>query len=147
MLDPAKNLTAAAAACAALAVGGCAMEPEQPAEPAPAPVTVAPPPTPKVDDTAQRMEAARALLAQAETDVQRARSKRALWTKAWEDLIAARNAANLGERAATSAAARVRGSVATPRPEQCSARCGADFADIPRDQIAARIAAARRVTQ
>jgi hypothetical protein len=47
-----------------------------------------------VDDTAQRMEAARALLAQAETDVQRARSKRALWTKAWEDLIAARNAAS-----------------------------------------------------
>jgi hypothetical protein len=39
------------------------------------------------------MEAARALLAQAETDVQRARSKHALWTKAWEDLIAARNAA------------------------------------------------------
>lgn len=72
----------------------CAAEPEQPEPaPAPAPVTVAPPPAPKVDDTAQRMEAARALLAQAETDVQRARSKHALWTKAWEDLIAARNAA------------------------------------------------------
>ena len=79
-----------------LLAAGCATEPEQPAQPAPAPapVTVAPPPAPKVDDTAQRMEAARALLAQAETDVQRARSKRALWTKAWEDLIAARNAAS-----------------------------------------------------
>jgi hypothetical protein len=35
---------------------------------------------------------ARALLAQAETDVQRARAKRALWLKAWEDLLAARQA-------------------------------------------------------
>jgi len=94
MLDPAKNLRAAAAVCALLLGAGCASEPEQPVEPTPAPVTVAPPPAPKVDDTAQRMEAARALLAQAETDVQRARSKRALWTKAWEDLIAARNAAS-----------------------------------------------------
>ena len=96
MLDPAKNLTCAAAACAVLLVAGCATQPEEPAQPAapPAPVTAAPPPAPKVDDTAQRMEAARALLAQAETDVQRARSKRALWTKAWEDLIAARNAAS-----------------------------------------------------
>lgn len=95
MLDPAKNLRAAAALFALLLAAGCATEPEQPVEPAPAPapVTVAPPPAPKVDDTAQRMEAARALLAQAETDVQRARSKRALWTRAWEDLIAARNAA------------------------------------------------------
>lgn len=95
MLDPAKNLRAAAAACALLLAASCATQPEQAAEPAPvaAAVTVAPP-APKVDDTAQRMEAARALLAQAETDVQRARSKRALWTKAWEDLIAARNAAS-----------------------------------------------------
>jgi putative DNA primase/helicase len=54
---------------------------------------------------------------------------------------------NIGVEAATSAAERVRGSVATPRPEPCSARCGADFADIPRNQVAARIAAARRVTQ
>jgi hypothetical protein len=38
------------------------------------------------------MEEAKALLAQAETDVQRARAKGALWLKAWEDLIAARNA-------------------------------------------------------
>lgn len=38
-------------------------------------------------------EEARALLAQAETDVQRARSKRALWLRAWEDLLASRQAA------------------------------------------------------
>ena len=83
------------AACGLLLGAGCATEPEQPVEPAPAPPPVAvAPPAPKVDDTAQRMEAARALLAQAETDVQRARSKRALWTRAWEDLIAARNAAS-----------------------------------------------------
>ena len=35
---------------------------------------------------------ARALVAQAETDVQRARAKRALWLGAWEDLVAARAA-------------------------------------------------------
>src|SRR5512135_2446719 len=33
---------------------------------------------------------ARAMLAQAETDVQRARAKRALWLKAWQELLAAR---------------------------------------------------------
>lgn len=38
-------------------------------------------------------EEAKALLAQAETDVQRARAKRALWLKAWEDLVVARQAA------------------------------------------------------
>ena len=32
------------------------------------------------------------MLAQAETDVQRARSKRALWQKAWEDLLVSREA-------------------------------------------------------
>ena len=94
MLDPSKILRSAGAAFLALFMAGCAVEPEQPVEPAPAPVAATPPPAPKADDTAQRMEAARALLAQAETDVQRARSKRALWTKAWEDLIAARNAAS-----------------------------------------------------
>jgi len=35
---------------------------------------------------------ARAMLAQAETDVQRARGKRALWLKAWQDLLGARKA-------------------------------------------------------
>ncbi len=33
---------------------------------------------------------ARALLAQAETDIQRARARRALWSKAWEALVGAR---------------------------------------------------------
>ena|SRR5947209_5657258 len=95
MLDPAKILGACCAPLMVLAVAGCASEPEQPPPPAPAPVVVAPPTpaAPKVDEAAQRMEEARALLAQAETDVQRARARHALWTKAWEDLIAARNAA------------------------------------------------------
>jgi len=71
---------------------GCTVgepKPEAPAAPPPAPVVVAPA-APPVDTAA---EEAKALLAQAETDVQRARSKRALWQKAWEDLIAAREAA------------------------------------------------------
>jgi hypothetical protein len=77
-----------------LALAACVTPPEAEQASAPAPVAATlKPPAPKADDTAQRMEAARALLAQAETDVQRARSKHALWTKAWEDLIAARNAA------------------------------------------------------
>jgi hypothetical protein len=46
---------------------------------------------PAVDEKA-RAEEAKAMLAQAETDVQRARSKRALWSRAWEELIAARRA-------------------------------------------------------
>ena len=84
----------------ALVLGACATPREEVAEkpaPPPAPVVAAPPPEPApppkpaVDVLA---EEARAMLAQAETDVQRARSKRALWTKAWEDLIAARNAAS-----------------------------------------------------
>lgn len=35
-------------------------------------------------------EEARALLAQAETDILRARARRALWSKAWEHLVVAR---------------------------------------------------------
>ena len=61
---------------------------EPPPAPAPAPVAAKPP----VDEVARAAQA-KALLAQAETDVQRARSKRALWSKAWEELIAARRAA------------------------------------------------------
>jgi hypothetical protein len=55
----------------------------------------APPPAPviaPVRDETGLAEEAKALLAQAETDVQRARAKRALWLKAWEDLLAARQA-------------------------------------------------------
>lgn len=43
-------------------------------------------------EPATQVEEARALLAQAETDVQRARSRRVLWTKAWESLLEARKA-------------------------------------------------------
>ena len=42
---------------------------------------------------------ARAMLAQAETDVQRARAKRALWLKAWQDLLGARKAMAQGDYA------------------------------------------------
>ncbi len=44
-------------------------------------------------------EEARARLAQAETDVQRARAKRALWLKAWQDLLEARKATDKGDYA------------------------------------------------
>jgi len=86
MLDPLR-------VCAVLGVvfaAGCATEPPKVA-PAPPPE---PPPVavkPVVDEKA-RAEEAKAMLAQAETDVQRARAKRALWLKAWEELIAARRA-------------------------------------------------------
>ena len=76
-------------------------KPEAPASP-PAPV-VAAPSSPPVDTAA---EEAKALLAQAETDVQRARAKRALWSKAWEDLVAARQAAAQKDHAKTSRLAR-----------------------------------------
>ena len=50
---------------------------------------------------------------------------------------------NLGLGAARKAAGAVGGLVATPRPETRSAGSGTDFADIPRGEVAARIAAAR----
>lgn len=62
---------------------------EPPPAPPPAAPVVAVPAAPAVDVAA---EEAKALLAQAETDVQRARAKRALWLKAWEDLVVARQA-------------------------------------------------------
>ena len=52
---------------------------------------------------------------------------------------------NLGLSAARKAAEVVGGRLATPRPETRSADSGADFADIPRGKVAARIAAARGV--
>jgi hypothetical protein len=72
-----------------LAAACAAPEPQvvQPPSAPPQPVSLAP-----VRDDAKQAEEAKALLAQAETDVQRARSKRALWLKAWEDLLAARQA-------------------------------------------------------
>lgn len=83
---------------AALGVAACAApEPQVVEKPAPPPVVAAPepvaPPAPVVDE-AQRTEEAKALLAQAETDIQRARAKRALWLPAWADLLSARDAMN-----------------------------------------------------
>ena len=71
-------------------VAGCvAPAPQAVEQPAPSanPVAIAP-----VRDENGLAEEAKALLAQAETDVQRARAKRALWLKAWESLLAARQA-------------------------------------------------------
>ncbi len=94
----------------ALAAAACAT-PETPVAPA------AQPAVPAVSEhereAARKAEQAklaveaRALLAQAETDVQRARAKRALWLKAWEDLLAARQAVADGDFA--KAIARSRG--------------------------------------
>ena len=93
MLDP---LRICVAALAVAMLAGCAAEPPKVA---PAPPPEPPPPVavkPPVDEQA-RAEEAKAMLAQAETDVQRARAKRALWLKAWEELIAARRAVAANE--------------------------------------------------
>ena len=50
---------------------------------------------------------------------------------------------NLGLIAASKAAQAIGARVATPRPETRSGDSGTDFADIPRDQVAARIELAR----
>jgi hypothetical protein len=84
-----------ALAVSASLLAGCAAQ-----EPANAPPEQArvPAVTPEQAQAARKAEQeklgaeARAMLAQAETDVQRARSKRALWLKAWQDLLAARKA-------------------------------------------------------
>jgi hypothetical protein len=71
-------------------MAGCSMAPREVVEaPATASQTAIAAPA---RDEAALAEEAKALLVQAETDVQRARSKRALWLKAWEDLLAARQA-------------------------------------------------------
>ena len=86
---------AAVAVAGALGLSGCAtLAPEEPATavaavPAPAPAPAVAPAKPASDPGA-RAEEARALLAQAETDIQRARARRALWSKAWEALVGAR---------------------------------------------------------
>jgi hypothetical protein len=86
-------MAAIARACAPLLacfLAACVTEPAVVApepQPVPPPVAAKPP----VEDKA-KTEQAKAMLAQAETDVQRARSKRALWLKAWEELVAARRA-------------------------------------------------------
>lgn len=77
-----------------LLVGSCALQEPQVTQPPPAatppPAAVAPA-RPAINENALAEEA-RAMLAQAETDVQRARAKRALWQKAWEDLVTSRQA-------------------------------------------------------
>ena len=89
---PMAALFRAAAPLFACFLAACATQPKEvppaPPEPAPPPVAVK---QPQVDESA-RVEQAKAMLAQAETDVQRARSRRALWQRAWEELIAARKA-------------------------------------------------------
>jgi len=78
-----------------LGLSGCAaLAPEEPATtvvvaplPAPAPAATAARPA---RDPGVHAEEARALVAQAETDIQRARARRALWSKAWEALVTAR---------------------------------------------------------
>ena len=86
-----------------VAVGCAAPAPvvvEKPAPPAvvmPAPVAVAPAP----DEGLRLAEEAKAMLAQAETDVNRARARRALWLKAWEDLLLARQASGANDPAKT----------------------------------------------
>ena len=82
------------AAVALIAAGCAAPEPST----APAAQAQAPQVPPEQAAAARKAEQeklgeeARAMLAQAETDVQRARARRALWLKAWEDLLAARKA-------------------------------------------------------
>lgn len=77
-----------------LLTAACAVQEPQVTQPPPAPApppAAAAPATPVPSENALAEEA-RAMLAQAETDVQRARARRALWQKAWEDLVASRQA-------------------------------------------------------
>jgi hypothetical protein len=86
-------MAAGLAALAACAAPEAARPPEPPA------VVKAPEPAPP-DANAQELEA-KAMLVQAETDIQRARAKRALWLKAWESLVLARQSAAARDNAAT----------------------------------------------
>jgi len=89
----------------------------------PAPVLPAVAAAPAIDPAIERArltEEARALLAQAETDIQRARSKRALWLPAWADLLAARDA------------------LASSQPERAIryAKAASEFAQLGLEQLA-----------
>ena len=99
------RLLAVAPFALVLGLSACVSPPPQP----PVVQVVAkpePPPAPPAPDPAVKLEEAKALLAQAETDVLRARAKRALWQKAWEDLLASRQAVAAGDAEHASAAAR-----------------------------------------
>jgi len=76
---------------AALLLASCVTAPPPVAEPEPVRVEAPRGPAP-ADLAVAAAEEAKALLAQAETDIQRARAKRALWQQAWEDLVTAREA-------------------------------------------------------
>ena len=95
-----------------LAAASCATGAREEA-PAPqiAPVAAVVAPAPSGDE-------ARALLAQAETDVQRARAKRALWLKAWEELLDARKSAAANDFSATIRHARAASELAQLGLEQ-----------------------------
>lgn len=93
-------------------------EPTPAPSPTPVPAPVAEVPSGPVVDRAA--EEARALLAQAETDVQRARARRALWLKAWEDLVVARQAVNARDHARASLHARRASELAQLGLEQLS---------------------------
>ena len=90
MLETSRVYSLVCSLLLAALMGSCALQAPQ-VEPAPA-VELPPVAAKAVVDEKARAEEAKAMLAQAETDVQRARSKRALWLKAWEELIAARSA-------------------------------------------------------
>ncbi len=77
---------------------------------------IAPPPA--VTAGAPSGDEARALLAQAETDVQRARARRALWLKAWEELLDARKSAAANDFSATIRHARAASELAQLGLEQ-----------------------------
>jgi len=79
------------AASAAVLLTACVSPPETPAVVEPPRVEVPRGPSSEAL-AAAAAEEAKALLAQAETDIQRARAKRALWQQAWEDLVVARDA-------------------------------------------------------
>ncbi len=95
----------AGAAGLAFGLAACAV-PEAVKAPEPVVVAPVPPSVPPAADPAAAAQEAKALLAQAETDIQRARTRRALWQKAWESLVAARAAASTGDDASTARHAR-----------------------------------------
>lgn len=97
-----RRLAARGAAVATLLVLAACATPEVASPPPPQPAPVVKAPEPVKPDPAAADEEAKALLAQAETDIQRARAKRALWSKAWESLVLARQAAAAKDNAATA---------------------------------------------
>ena len=95
MLESSRLWLAPLLAFVGLTLAACTVAQPQPL-PAPAePVAAAPVAAPR--DEAALTEEAKAMLAQAETDVQRARARHALWLKAWEDLLSARRAVATGD--------------------------------------------------